>query len=377
METQATSHTRYDVLKGPDGLARAQTVWRTLERDTKAPYFQSYACARAWYETLGHRVDADPRLVVLQDEGRPVGLFPACIVRTRGIRVLTWMGTPHVTDSGDVLFDSARTRATADEFVRRSLRLLKSEDRGSPFLFANVKDTAVARPALAAALRSYKHGVVLYVPTEGDSVGYLASLASRQRNTIKRRIKKLERDGDCRFDVLSPRDEAAGTVLRHLFELKIRQREEAGLRIDLVDEDFLAFCLKQTEYGIEGHLATLEFDGQTIAGWFNVQHNDRLYGVFTAYDPGYRPYSPGTVLTWFVIEDCFKRGLVAYDMGYSGDAYKYEWNPVEVTLSTFVDRGPVGSLLCLAARARNRYLQLGDPYEAVRQLGKGSLDERR
>lgn len=358
----------YAILSGPDGLEQARASWTELERRDGVSYFQTYALARAWYETLGARVDADPRIVVLHDGDVPVGLFPGCVTRVRGVRMLTWMGLPDALDSADVLFDPEHTHVSASEFVHEALARLRRANPFRPLLLSNVRADAIAYPALKATLNSYNHGVIPEITANCTPESYDQKLSKGHRKTVRRRVNALTRDGGFRIEDTALGDEASFELLRHLCDLKVRQRELAGLPVDLIGEEYIAFIRRQTELGTAGAISTLVFDGKVIAGLYDVIRGASRYGVLLAYDPDYATYSPGLVLDAHVMREWLCAGVPrTYDLGWGSDAYKHHWRPTEWTLSTFVDKGPAGLALLATSKARDLATRATRPDEAARR----------
>ena len=344
----------YTILSGPDGLEQARESWTELERRDGVSYFQTYALARAWYETLGGRVGAQPQIVVLHDGDTPVGLFPGCVTRVHGVRVLTWMGLPDVLDSADVLFDTQQTHVSADEFVSEAVSRLRRANRVQPLLLSNIRADAVAYPALSATLNSYRHGVVPVVTANCVPDSYEASLSKGLRKNLRRRRNALTRNGGFVIEDRELGDEASFELLRSLCDLKIKQRELAGLRVDLVGEEYVAFLRMQTELGTTGVLSTLVFDGKMIAGMYDVIRGAVRYGILLAYDPEYARYSPGLVLETQSMRGWLCAGVPrTYDLGWGSDAYKNHWRPTEWPLTTFVGKGPAGLAILAASKTRD------------------------
>ncbi len=353
----------YTILSGPDGLEQARESWTELERRDGVSYFQTYALARAWYETLGGRVGAHPQIVVLHDGDAPVGLFPGCVTRVHGVRVLTWMGLPDVLDSADVLFDTQQTHVSADEFVCEAVSRLQRANRARPLLLSNIRADAVAYPALSATLNSYRHGVVPVVTGGGDPEFYEQTLSKGRQKAVHRQTHRLTRDGGFRFEEETLGDERSFDLLRHLCDLKVRQRELAGLSVDLIGGEYVAFIRRQTELGTEGVLSTLVFDEKVIAGTYDVIRGAARYGILLAYDPDYAAYSPGLVLDTHVMRDWLCSGVPrTFDLGWGGDSYKHHWRPTEWPLTTFVGKGPAGlAFWPLRSGPRRRRETAGSP----------------
>lgn len=358
---------RYELLTGPAGLEDARTRWEDLANRSRASYFQTYAFAHAWYETLGQRAHASPRIVVLSDGDRAIGVFPACVVRLHGIPVVTWMGIPDAQDCGDALFDGTQTLVSADEFVDQSLSLLRKQDPLCPWLFLNVPDGGVASRVFESRMHGRRRGIIPIIDTSGDFEEYSAHLSRRRRANMRKCLNRLNTDGPYRFDSYLIQSEEGARRLDELFALKVRQRAEAGLPSELASESYRMFCQLHCECEPQGVVSVLLLNDRMIAGLYEIEYRDERIGVLTAYDPEYSRYSPGLTAEWLTIQRCFADGTRDYNLGWGADAYKYYWNPREVQLTMYVNRGPVGRLLAAAATSRDRKAARSDEHEAVRR----------
>jgi CelD/BcsL family acetyltransferase involved in cellulose biosynthesis len=164
----------YEVYEGAEGLERLRSAWEALEPTGADHIFQTYAHAELWQRDVGEPTGARPLVVGLREDGRVVGIFPACRVWQYGVPLLTWVGAPRVLDYGDVIFDP-EARTSVDEFVAGSLRILRRRAWGSALYLTNVRDDARAFGALSSQLREYRASTAPFVPIRGTWEDYLAS----------------------------------------------------------------------------------------------------------------------------------------------------------------------------------------------------------
>lgn len=344
----------YKLHRGADALNELRDEWVQLETTTAASYFQCWALAQAWTETLSHHVAGEPLVVVCRTAERPVGIFPAARIRSQGLPLVTWLGIPHVQDSGDVLFDESNPFVLADDFVGESLRMLREVARGAVLHFGHVREDAIAFPGLARACWHHRRGVVPVAHKELDSQPYEDCLSRQLRKTLRRKRNVLEREGGIRFEETVMGGEEGYELLGHLLRLKSAQRAQAGKPADFLDDRALAFYRRQTELGAEGRLATLMFADRPIAGMFDIVRGNRRYSAVLAYDAEYARYSPGLVLEANVVCGWLDSQVDGeYNFGWGDDAYKYHWKPVDRHLTTFVGRGPGGLAALSVMRLRN------------------------
>lgn len=363
----------YEIYRGSDAFRRARSCWRELEARCDASHFQTCALAEAWFEAYGSRAGAVPQILVLREGDETIGLFPGCVARVQGVRVITWLGLPEVLDSGDVLFDSGRSAVTADDFVVEAVTRLKRENRGLPLLLTNVRSDALAFPALSADCFRYSHGVIPEVIADDVPGSFDGRLSRSMQKTLRLKSNRLERDGGYTVEQVDLGMGSDFEPLQRLIELKVAQREAAGLKVEFDEREYFTFLRRQAELGARTQLSTLVFDGQAIAGTCDVERGDRRCLMLAAFDPRFSAYSPGLLLCWQV-----SRGWLdaapgrVYSLGWGGDAYKYHWRPTEMPLCGFVGRGPAGIAIAAAIKTRDRATRLLRPGDAARLFGRSS-----
>lgn len=160
-----------------------------------------------------------------------------------------------------------------------------------------------------------------YAEVNGASfVEYLESRPGALRNTIKRKQRKLDRERKPRF-VLVTSEDGLGEALddfERIYALSWK-----------IPERFPGFVRRiATELARRGRLrlGLLYVDGEPAAAQMWFLNGDRV-GVFKlAYDPRFRDYSVGTIITAYLIEHFLDVDRVRVVDFLSGDdPYKKDW----------------------------------------------------
>jgi len=333
----------YAVLEGAEGLAALRADWESLEAAGADHIFQTWEHADLWQRTVGKGSKAKPMLVTLREDGRLVGVFPACRIRESGLPLVTWLGAPRALDYGDVVFDGTAAETSLDEFVSESLRQLSRAARTSVLYLPNVRGDARARDALGARMRVLRESTAPFLPITGTWEEYLATRGKDLRYELKRRTKRLEEAGDSVFELLAPGDERVAEAVAALAGFQRSRFDALGTRTSLFDEDFARFRELQATTDPHSRVATLRLNGEIIAVSLHAVYRGRLYCFAPGFDNRFAPFSPGVLLRGFVIRSCYENGWDPCDFGWGDEAYKYRWTDQAATLTTFVGRGPVGS----------------------------------
>jgi CelD/BcsL family acetyltransferase involved in cellulose biosynthesis len=344
----------YTLLSGSEGLRAIQAAWEQLEERVPVHVFQTYAFGRLWFDTVGSRSGAIPLLVTYEESGNTLGIFPACIVPYGPIKLLTWLSAPMLQDYGDVLWDSS-ANISPESFVRDALELLLQHSHGAFFYLTNVRDDAVAYPALNASMIPYKRSRAPYVEIPGSFDDYLASLGrGKSAKTLRRKIRNVRAAGSVSLETLDRNSPGIDDALTWIIDRKKARHKGQRGRADLYLPGHEEFRRAQVRDQPGVRVSRLVLDGKTIASDVNCLRNGRLYGMITAFDPGAASFSPGLVLVAYLIKDCSERGIRILDMGWGDEPYKYLWTDLDVGMTTFVRNHARGRLLMRAAGLRRR-----------------------
>lgn len=154
-----------------------------------------------------------------------------------------------------------------------------------------------------------------------DGCGWDAYLAGRPgalRETIRRRLRRAERDRAMSFGMAAPGEEAA-----YLADYEsVHAQSWKGL------EPFpafaAAFVAEAARAGVL-RMAVLRRDGNPVAAQYWTVERGVATVLKLAHTKSARSNSPGTVLTAWVIRRLLEDGLATLDFGRGDDPYKRQW----------------------------------------------------
>ena len=149
---------------------------------------------------------------------------------------------------------------------------------------------------------------------------YWSQRPARLRNTVRRRWRKVQREAECRISVITtpPDLDAALKDYWQVYERSWKSEEGYPVCID----GFMRLC------AIKGQLrlGILYLDGVPAAAQFWIIHNGSALIYKLAYDPRYKDYSVGSILSRHMFQDAIDKdrvGLIDFLTG--DDAYKRDW----------------------------------------------------
>jgi len=170
-----------------------------------------------------------------------------------------------------------------------------------------------------------------YHLTRGQSFDeYMAERPAQLRNTIARKRRKLERERDCSIRMYRGSDvEQALTDYHAAYSSSWKAYEQYASLLDA-----LAINLAVPHWT---RLAVLYIDGEAAAAqlWFVVQGKASIFRL--AYDEAWKQYSPGSILTAWLMQYVIDTDRVEeIDFLTGNESYKQDWMSQRRTRSRLV-----------------------------------------
>lgn len=336
-----------------DGLRAAAVEWRALEVRSACHVFQSHEFVFSWLNTAGRFEGARPAVVLWRNAGKLAAVFPCCTVKRGPLKILTWLGGVYIVDYGDVILaPDAGIDATA--FFDSSLRFLREKLGFALCYLYNIRHDSPVYPHVAEQFRPYRDDVAPFMYLKGTFGDYLDSLKrfrKKQKSDTLRQIRRLEETGVLEFSVVSSGDEDLDAVMEALIVQKRWRYSTTGIDGVLFRSGYAEFYRDQALNNPDAHLCCLRLDGRIIAAHLGYIYRDRMYFLMPSYDPEFSRYSPGRVLTYFLIRECYERGVKVFDFCGGNEEYKYEWTDLSAGETSFVDNGFFGEMFVLYKKA--------------------------
>ena len=346
-----------------EALAPIAAEWDELADRLSAPPFLRPGWFEAWLRAYG-----DGRRVVLaaRREGRLVGVLPLVLGRGAAAAPANWH-TPVYAPlaDGDDALRALASAALRERPSRLDLQLIDASDPCMPVLRA-----AVAERRLPSEERVVAR--MPFVDATGDFGAYAATLAKKHRKEVARQRRRLAEEGTVEFQVADGR-ERLEELLDEGFGV-----EGSGWKTEnrsaIVSKPHVEFFYREVGRWAARRgwlrLAFLRLDGRPLAFDMCIEYGGATYVLKGGFDPEYRRFGPGSLLTWDSLERAFADPAIAsYELLGTDDPYKLNWTETvreRVRLQAF-RRSPLG-LAQLAAWRHGRPL--------VRRV-RAAIEERR
>ncbi|MEU7645090.1 GNAT family N-acetyltransferase [Streptomyces huasconensis] len=290
-----------------DGLSDSlRTAWhRAMD---ESPEYANPFLAPEFAEGVG-RFRGGAQVAVLREGGEPVGFFPYernsfGVGRAIGLGLSDCQALVH---RPGVVWDT--------EELLKACRL-------SVFEFDHLVEEQ--KPFGAHVTGTFASPVLDLTTGEGDYAEWLRGAYPRLARTTLKKERRLVRDlGEMRFVY----DERDPRVLRALMRWKSAQYRRTG-RMDRFARpwivDLVEHLFQVREEHFTGVLSALYAGDRPVAAHFGPVSRTVFAAWFTAYDPEFRYYSPGTLMHLRMAEAAGRHGMRTMDLGRGDKEYK-DW----------------------------------------------------
>src|SRR4051794_15562510 len=288
-------------------MAALSPEWDELAAAVDAGPFQRPGWFEAWLRAFGR--GREPKVLAARREGRLVGALPMFRRGGAAVSPTNW----HTPSFDAVAADDEAIQALGHELVasvssRLDLSFLDLE-RPLARLCLDAAKGAGRRVICRPVLRSP------YVQLEGDFDAYEETLETKFRRETARRRRRLEEQG--RLEIaFTDGSEELETQLREGFAVEASGwKAEHGSAIASHPETEAFYSDVASWAADRGwlQLGFLRLDGRALAFSFLLVLADTMHVVKVGFDPEYRKFAPGSLLTRASIQRAFEQGLSCYD----------------------------------------------------------------
>jgi len=163
--------------------------------------------------------------------------------------------------------------------------------------------------------------------TDWDS--YRASLERKRRKDLERRRRRLDEEGSVSLD-FSPGQTDLERLLEEGFALEgsgWKDERSSAIRSDPTTHGFYTEIARWASARGWLRMAFLRLDGRPIAFDLCLEAGGATYVLKGGFDPEFRRFAPGMLLTYESLRRGFEQGLSSYELLGDDDPYKLGWTP--------------------------------------------------
>jgi CelD/BcsL family acetyltransferase involved in cellulose biosynthesis len=330
------------------GFAALRGEWNDLlSRSGAATPFLTWEWQYEWWRHLGRGLRLE--ILAVRQGGRLVGLAPLFVRgreprRLRLVRYVSFVGSP--VPMGNV--GSDYLDFITDREAPRALDEIASAlaSRGCVLELAQVAADGSSARGVAERLRDEHWGlerhrgdVCPWIDLSGHTWdSYLATRGREHRYAVQRKLRKIRRDFEVRFDRVDTEAERR-TALAQLVDLHGRRWREKGDSDAFHTPALRAFHDAFTCHALEQgwlRLYVLRLDGAAVAAFYAFRYGETFYFFQSGFDPAYGRHSVGLVAMALSVEAAIGEGARRYDMLHGSEEYKFHWANATRPLERYV-----------------------------------------
>ncbi len=301
-----------------DTVAPVADEWEALATRLDATPFASPGWTVAWLRAFGA---GSPVVLAARRDGRLTGVL-ALQRRGGAVRSPTNWHTPLFEPVAEDAATLAALARAVYGLGPRSVHLWFLDPGGEAF-------DPLTRAAVAAGYATYDRACIRspFVAIRGDWPTYLACRSRNLRKGLDRSRRRLEEAGCVVYETRDGREGLVPLLDEGLAVEAAGWKGERGTAIAsrpctrLFYEEMARWAAKAGAL----RLSFLRLDGRPIAFELALESGGHHYSLKVGYDPEFRRYSPGTLLTSWLIERAFARGLASFELLGADDPDKLRW----------------------------------------------------
>jgi CelD/BcsL family acetyltransferase involved in cellulose biosynthesis len=308
--------------------------WKELlSRDPTWHIFATPEWNKLWWEEF--RAGKDLFLVTMKREGDVAAIIPLYRKEEKGRRVLRFIGGIDLTDYlGPIcsLEDRNEVAEALTEWLETTDVWWDELDAHSmpvPLGFAEFLVDHADRRGFAFTLDQEEVSAIL--PLAGGWDTYLATLGSKERHELRRKLRRLGRE----FPETSVRTSTEETLERDLEIFFDMHRGAEGDKGSFMRPHIATFFERVARAFMPLgwlRLDFLEAGGRALASAFGFEVANRFYLYNSAFTDDARDLSPGVVLAAELVKRALARGLQYFDFLRGPERYKYQFGAQAVPL---------------------------------------------
>jgi len=285
----------------------------------------------AWWQVFG--AGYEPLVVVVKEDEEVIGIAPLKLKDG----VASFIGDNSVCDYLDFITapgkEDAFARALLDYLTAHEVKSLVMETLRPESVGGHNFVEEGKRRGAPAACSQIEVSFEMELPTSWET--YLASLESKQRRDVERKMRQLDKVAEVRFLVL--RDSEVGEdELAVFFQMMTESRHDKALFMTVEMRSFFQkIAAAMSSYGLL-RLAFLDVGVARVAAILYFEHNDRIYLYNSGYMPQYAEMNVGLVSKLYCIKQAIEERKKGFDFLKGSEVYKFRLGGREAKLSRCV-----------------------------------------
>jgi CelD/BcsL family acetyltransferase involved in cellulose biosynthesis len=280
-----------------------------------------------WWQVFGS--EADMRIRTLRAEEKVIGIAPLMV--KNGIAYL--IGDTDVCDYHDFIITPGQEvefyNLILDDLKKNGIRHLDLKHlRPDSTVVTSLREIAERR-RYPVVCNQDALSLEIDLPAHWDE--YLATLSSKQRHEVRRKLRRLFEEGQVEYRFTTD-DTAIPATLDIFFRMFVESRQDkAAFLTEKMKSFFVLLADRMARKGLL-KLGTLFLNEQPLAEIMCFDYNRCLYLYNSGYDPNYTSLSAGLACKVLAIKASIEQGYQRFDFLKGAEPYKYRLGGKEVPL---------------------------------------------
>jgi CelD/BcsL family acetyltransferase involved in cellulose biosynthesis len=329
--------------RSDDGCFDMPEWGRLLSLDPNRHVFATPEWNRLWWDEFGEGKDL--LILVVKRAEEVAAIVPLYRKLEEGRHVLRFVGGIDLTDYLGPICSREDREEVADALVGWLQATDTEWDEFDahnmlvPFGFAEYLVESADRHGLDFVLSQEETSALLPLPSDWDE--YLASLASKDRHELRRKMRRFGREHP-EATIRAATEETLAEDLKVFVDM---HRGAEGHKGHFMGPEMATFFERVARLFQERgwlRLDLLEIGGQAVASTFSFELDNTFYLYNSAYEPDAARLSPGLVLVAQLVQRSIEQGLHWFDFLRGPERYKYQLGAQALPLNNVRILNPEG-----------------------------------
>jgi len=291
--------------------------WSRLQQESKtAPIFSSPEWSKVWWQHFGSGNTL--HLAIIKKQDQTLGIAPLMVSKNTGYfigstDVCDYLDCVVAADNAEIFFEILLQNLRQDGISRLELTPLRPDST----VFTTM--APIAR-SLGWHVTSAQMDVTVELDLPGTWEEYQKILASKQRHELRRKLRRLDEEGEVTYRTKYEANPQDITTFLSLF--RNSRVDKAEFMTPAREAFFKDIIETMADHKIlEAGFLDVDSKSTAITMSFNYKNNIYLYN--SGYDPQYAGLSVGLLSKTLCIKHSIEKGRKKFDFLKGGEDYKF------------------------------------------------------
>jgi len=300
--------------------------WKKLQDESPAgSFFSSPEWSKTWWQQFGNGTRL--YLGTVRHEDNLIGIAP---LRING-NVASFIGSSDICDYLDFVVEPGKEESFFGELLDNLkaegvLRIELAPLRPNSTV---IKSLVQVAPRQAWQISCSEEGVSVELDLPATWEDYLQLLSGKQRHEIKRKLRRLDEEGELNHRHSTDANRHDIDIFLQLFHDS--RQDKAAFLTPRMESFFRAAASAMAEQELM-RLNILELNKKPVAATMCFDYKDTVYLYNSGYEPDYGWLSVGVISKALCIKDSIERKGKRFDFLKGGETYKYHLGGRELPL---------------------------------------------